>query len=149
MGRSLKNPPDSIYFSDFSDQKNPKNVACLKSQAGNPQPGSPGTFCLKPVSGLEIRNCPATKPNAEIVKEIFAENPHIYIDRELTYIVPIILTNQRLYIYDYIWGLVRIVSTFITESILINYVSIFLKVTIWYTQVGSEFGDATRETIHV
>ena len=76
---------------------------------------------------------------------------YIYIYRELTYIVPIILTNQRLYIYiyDYKWGLVRIVSTFITESILINYVSIFLKVTIWYTQVGSEFGDATRETIHV
>ena len=49
-------------------------------------------------------------------------------------------------LYDYIWGLVRIVSTFTTESILINYVSIFLKVTIWYTQVGSEFGDATRET---
>jgi len=96
MGRSLKNPPDSIYFSDFSDQKNPKNVACLKSQAGNPQPGSPGTFCLKPVSGLEIRNCPATKPEAEIVKEIFAENPHmcVYIYIELTYIVPIILNNQ-------------------------------------------------------
>ena len=54
-----------------------------------------------------------------------------------------------MYVYIYIWGLVRIVSTFTTESILINYVSIFLKVTIWYTQVGSEFGDATRETIHV